>query len=82
MRGSWIPYSYDNIEELGLTKEEDIKVRTKTTDAFNRMDNSHKLKIGEELEKLTKRFGCTFEDLTNPVWVKEFFDLNRFICMV
>lgn len=66
-------YPYD-IEELGLTKEEDMKVRTKTTDAFNRMDNSHKLKIGEELEKLTKRFGCTFEDLTNPVWVKEFLD--------
>ena len=74
MRGSWIPYSYDNIEELGLTKEEDMKVRTKTIDAFNRMDNLHKLKISEELEKLTKKFGCSLEDLTNPVFVKEFID--------
>jgi hypothetical protein len=66
-------YPYD-IEELGLTKEEDMKVRTKTTDTLNRMDNSHKLEIAEELEKLTKKFGCSLEDLTNPVFVKEFLD--------
>lgn len=66
-------YQY-NVEDLHLNKEEDVKIKHETTDIINKMNSLDKLKVSEELEKLTKKFGCTLEDLTNPVLVKEYLD--------
>ncbi len=66
-------YKY-NVEDLHLDKEEEVKIKHETTDIINKMNSLDKLKVSEELEKLTEKFGCTLEDLTNPVWVKEYLD--------
>lgn len=66
-------YKY-NVEDLHLSKEEELKIKDETVDIINKMNSLDKLKVSEELEKLTDKFGCTLKDLTNPVFVKEYLD--------
>ncbi len=66
-------YKY-NVEDLHLNKEEELKIKDETVDIINKMNSLDKLKVSEELEKLTDKFGCSLEDLTNPVFVKEYLD--------
>ncbi len=66
-------YKY-NVEDLNLNKEEELKIKDETVDIINKMNSLDKLKVSEELEKLTDKFGCSLEDLTNPVFVKEYLD--------
>jgi hypothetical protein len=66
-------YEYD-VEDLGLSKSEELKIKTSTVDKIESMSHSEKSKISDELKNLTEKFGCEMEDLTNPVIVKEFLD--------
>ncbi len=64
---------YDT-EELGLSKSEELEIKDSTVNKINSMSYTEKLKISDELKNLTEKFNCNIEDLTNPIFVKEYLD--------
>lgn len=62
------------VEDLGLSKPEELNIKYKMVNKINSMNYAEKSKVSEELQNLTKRFDCKIEDLTNPLFVKKYLD--------
>jgi hypothetical protein len=60
--------------DLDLNKIDVLKVKEKVNKEIYSMSESEKEDVFNEIEKMIQTLGCTIEDLTNPIFVKEHLD--------